>query len=157
MEQDNKVSIEFTAEKQTAVKDAMSVLRTELSEFLAVNLTADERVNMLRMGAKSVDFVTRALDYASLNLPLVPAYMNLEEAKKDLALVQSLAPVIKDLSTILRGLEDLSMLAGSEAYDAALIFYHSLKGAGRAEVPGMQTIYDDLKRQFPRPSRKKQA
>ena len=154
MQQDNKVSIELTAEKLAAIGQKAAAFRAELNDLLVVNLTAEERLNMLRMGSKSVDFVTRTLDYAGNNPGLVPAYLNLDEARKDLTLVRTLEPIIQEVGTVLRGLEDLSMLAGSEAFDAALIFYHSVKGASRAQVPGTQAIYDDLSRQFPRPSRK---
>ena len=151
MEQDNRVSLEITAEKLAAINEKTAALREELSDLLVINLTAEERMNMLRMGSKSVDFVTRALDYAGLNLPLVPAYLNVEEAKKDLNLVHLLEPILQELATLERALEDLSMVAGSEAYDAALIFYHSVKGASRVQVPGSEAIFNDLRRQFPRP------
>ncbi len=155
MEQKNKVSMAITPEKRTAIQDKVKALRTELTDFTTVHLTAEDRANMLSMGSKSIDFVTRSLDYAVNNPTIVPAYVNVEEARKDLALVHDLEPIIQDVSTLLRALEDLSKTAGSEAYDAALIFYHSVKGASRSQVPGTQAIYDDLSRQFPRPSRKK--
>jgi len=41
------------------------------------------------------------------------------------------------------------MQAGSEAYTASLIFYNAVKGAAKAGVPGMKTIYDDLQSRFP--------
>jgi hypothetical protein len=40
------------------------------------------------------------------------------------------------------------MVAGSEAYDAALIFYNSMKGASRVNVPGSQAVYNDLQQRF---------
>lgn len=156
MEQSNKISILPTEEKVAAINEKIKALRDELKELLVVNLTAEDRSNMLHMGGKSVDFVNKSLDYAGLNLPLVPAYLNLDEAKKDLSLVRILTPIIQELNTMSGGLEDLSMVAGSEAYDAALIFYHSLKGANRSQVSGANTIYQDLKSQFPRATRKKE-
>lgn len=41
------------------------------------------------------------------------------------------------------------MAAGSEAYVAALSIYNLVKDAARKNVPGAQTIYDDLKQRFP--------
>ncbi|HBK30424.1 MAG TPA: hypothetical protein DDZ96_14655 [Porphyromonadaceae bacterium] len=154
MKQQNIVSISGDEAKKTAIAEKIAALRTDLSEFLVINLTAEERQSLPSMGAKSVDFVRRSLNYAELNPSLVPAYLDVAEAKKDLALVDFLAPIIHDLAPLLRGLEDTSKLAGSEAYDAARIFYGSVKGANRSEVPGSQAVYNDLKRQYPRPSRR---
>lgn len=46
-------------------------------------------------------------------------------------------------------LDDTMMLAGSEAYVAALAFYNAVKGVGRANVPGAALIYEDLRGRFP--------
>lgn len=51
--------------------------------------------------------------------------------------------------TSLRAVEDVTMVAGSEAYAGALMFYHSVKGAARSNEPGAQAIYDDLKKRYP--------
>jgi len=40
------------------------------------------------------------------------------------------------------------MLAGSEAYVAALSFYNSVKQAAKLNVPEAKTIYEDLKKRF---------
>jgi hypothetical protein len=41
------------------------------------------------------------------------------------------------------------MLAGSEAYIAALAYYNSVKQAAKMNVPGARAIYDDLSKRFP--------
>lgn len=155
MSQENKISIEFDEAKLASVREKLAALRTDLTDVLVTNLTAEERQNLLVMGSKTIDFVTRAMEYAQQNPALVPPYINLPEAQKDLTLVKTMEPLLLDLRTLTRGLEDTSFIAGSEAYDAALIFYASVKGASRAEVPGAQAVYDDLKRQFPNRGRKK--
>jgi len=40
------------------------------------------------------------------------------------------------------------MVAGSEAYNAALVFYNSAKGASRVNVPGSEAVYNDLQQRF---------
>ncbi|HBG41312.1 MAG TPA: hypothetical protein DDW85_07845 [Porphyromonadaceae bacterium] len=154
MKQQNIVSIAGDDTKKAAIVEKITALKADLNEFLVVNLTPEERQSLPGMGAKTVDFVRRGLNYAELNPALAPNYLDVPEAKKDLALVDFLAPVIHELAPLLRGLEDTSKLAGSEAYDAARIFYASVREAGRSEVPGAQAIYNDLKRQYPRPSRR---
>jgi hypothetical protein len=153
MAQENMISAEITASTLTSVKTKTEEIRTLLANVLTTNLTAEERQNRLKMGEKTVAFVAKALEFATNNPTLVPSYLNLAEAKKDYALVNTTMSVLQGLATLQRGLEDTQMVAGSEAYDAALIFYASIKGACHSNVPGAQAIYDELKKQFPRPTK----
>jgi hypothetical protein len=50
--------------------------------------------------------------------------------------------------------DDTTMVAGSEAYQFALIFYNSVKMAARQDIPGAKAIYGELKKRFPGPKRK---
>lgn len=46
------------------------------------------------------------------------------------------------------------MTAGSEAYQAALVFYKSVKMAAAQDVPGAKAVYEELKTRFPGGKRK---
>jgi hypothetical protein len=48
------------------------------------------------------------------------------------------------------------MIAGNEAYQAALAFYSSVKAAAAQDVPGAKEVYADLKARFPRVKRKQE-
>jgi hypothetical protein len=50
--------------------------------------------------------------------------------------------------------EDTVMAAGSEAYHAALAFYHNVQAAARDDIPGAKAIFEDLKTRFPGGKRK---
>jgi len=78
----------------------------------------------------------------------VPSYLDVPEAKKDFALAHDLYGILQQINTLQRAVEDTMMVAGSEAYDAALIFYNSVKGASRVNVPGSEAIYNDLHQRF---------
>ena len=41
------------------------------------------------------------------------------------------------------------MTAGSEAYQAALVFYKSVKMATAQDIPGAKAVYEELKTRFP--------
>jgi hypothetical protein len=45
-------------------------------------------------------------------------------------------------------------VAESEAYQAALVFYNSVKMAARRDIPGAKAVYEELKKRFPGPKRK---
>jgi hypothetical protein len=46
------------------------------------------------------------------------------------------------------------MTAGSEAYQAALVFYKSVKMAAAQDIPGAKAVYEELKTRFPSGKRK---
>ena len=48
------------------------------------------------------------------------------------------------------------MVAGSEAYQAALMFYNAVKAAAAQDIPGAKEVYADLKARFPRVKRKQE-
>jgi phosphoribosyl-ATP pyrophosphohydrolase len=50
---------------------------------------------------------------------------------------------------------DISLLAGSEAYQAALSFYHYVKLLASQDVPRAKAVYEELKKRFPSTGRKK--
>jgi hypothetical protein len=45
--------------------------------------------------------------------------------------------------------DDTTMVAGSEAYQAALVFYNSVKMAARQDISGAKAVYEELKKRFP--------
>jgi hypothetical protein len=47
------------------------------------------------------------------------------------------------------GINDTQMTAGSEAYQAALIFYNSAKVAATQGIAGAKAVYEQLKKRFP--------
>jgi hypothetical protein len=52
------------------------------------------------------------------------------------------------------GISDTEMTAGSEAYQAALVFYKSVKMAAAQDIPGAKAVYEELKTRFPGGKRK---
>ncbi len=145
----NQISAVITAAQSTTVMDNISTINETLKHVLTINLTTDDRSHMLKMGEKTLAFVQKALEYAVQNPSLCPVFLDLVEAKKDYELAAGLQALKQKLTALLRAVEDAEMLAGSEAYDAALIFYNSVKGAARSNIAGSQAIEDDLRLRFP--------
>ena len=80
MAKKNQVSIEITDAMIADVTEKLNAVRTAIASVLVTNLTPTERMNMLKMGDKTLAFVRRALNFAAQNPALVPSYLNLEEA-----------------------------------------------------------------------------
>ncbi len=148
MSQENKISAEISEALIADVTEKLNSINASLNGVLIFNLTADERIAVRSIGDKSLAFVEKSLDYASGNPSLVPIYLDIPEAKKDFELSRNLYGILQQVNTLQRSLEDTMMVAGSEAYDAALIFYNSVKGASRVNVPGSEAVYNDLQKRF---------
>ena len=148
MSQENLISTTIPAEILAAINTNLTAINTALANTLLFNLTAEERKAMRVMGDKSIAFVQKSLEYADNNPALLPPYLDLAEAKKDFALTHDLYSILQQINTLQRAVEDTMMVAGSEAYDAALIFYNSVKGASRVNVPGSEAVYNDLQQRF---------
>jgi hypothetical protein len=148
MSQENLVSIVIPADKLTAIQTNINALSTSLENYLLFNLTPSDRLELSKMGDKTIAFVQKSLEYAESNPTLVPEYLDITEAKKDFALTQELNNILKQISTLQRAIEDTTMVAGSEAYNASLVFYNSVKGASRVNVPGSEAVYNDLQQRF---------
>lgn len=154
MSQQNKLSVAIKPADKTAILKHIADIRQLLGTALLFNLDPGERQALAKMGDKSLAFVGKALDYATKNASLVPPYLDLAEANKDYALAADLRELSHELGTLNQAVEDTLMVAGAEAYDAALIFHASVKGASRTNAPGSQAIYEDLVQRFPRGARK---
>jgi hypothetical protein len=122
-------------------------LQTELAPEL-VDLRPDELNALPKMGPKTVDFVTKALELVQANPALRPSFLDVDEFVRDLAAVSQLRAILAPLQQIVSLLEDSLALSASEAYAAALIFYRAAKDAARMGTPGAKVVADELGRQF---------
>lgn len=144
---ENRISVTINATAEQAILAAIATIETNLP--YVVNLSADERQYLPKMGDKSIAFVNKALEYAKQNPSVVPSFLDLVELEKDVTAVTALSKVVYPLRQLLEKLDDTVLLSGSEAYTEALVFYTALKGAAKAGVPGMKTVYDDMQARFP--------
>jgi hypothetical protein len=153
MEKENKISLTISAEDMQAVQGAIATLQDKLMPLL-VQLDADDRREINKMGDKTVAFVTKAYEHATQNPDLVPSYMDLAEMKIDLDAVETLRQLGNPLEQLTQFINDSRMLAGSEALREALVFYNAVKGASKVKIGASQQIYDDLSARFPSRNRK---
>ena len=114
-----------------------------------INLTAEERQSLPKMGDKTLAFVTKALEYAKQNSTIVPTFMSVTEFEKDVNAAIQLNNILRPLQQLTEKLDDTTLEAGSEAYSSALVFYTAVKGAAKAGAPGMKNISDELQARFP--------
>ncbi|KAA6300469.1 MAG: hypothetical protein EZS26_003380 [Candidatus Ordinivivax streblomastigis] len=115
-----------------------------LASYITV-LMPDQR----RTLAKTLAFVEKAHELAITNPVFVPPFLNMAEFTIDFSDAHNIEPVLVVLEQLRSGVDDTQMLAGSEAYQAALVFYNSVKEAATKNVPGAKAVYDALSVRFP--------
>jgi hypothetical protein len=150
---ENKISLDIPPATLTTVLTALGTVKQSLS-FLQ-SLTPDDRLSMPKMGDKTLAFVKKAYDYAKANPTLVPSYISLEEMRKDIETTEKLRTVYILVQELESRIDDSMLLAGSEAYMAALSFYTSVKAAAKTNIPAAKPIAEELSSRFAGQARKK--
>ncbi|SDC27952.1 hypothetical protein [Williamwhitmania taraxaci] len=144
-----EIKIAITIDASLAQTTIDTVTTVENSLPMLINLTNDDRHNLAKMGDKTLAFVTKTLEYAKQNPSVVPAFLNVAEFENNVTTVNNLSRMQKPLRQLIEEIDDTTLYVGSEAYTDALTFYTALKGAAKANVPGMKSVYDDLQARFP--------
>jgi hypothetical protein len=145
---DNRIEAVLPAADKDAVLTAITTIKTKLP-FL-VDLAPEEKRVMLKLGGKSLDFVTKALEVAMQNPDFLPRSFNVDEMKKDVELLQALVPIMVALDPLYDLINDTYMLVGSEAYAAGLEVYRYAKQAKHSA--GLDPLIDALGKKFARKS-----
>lgn len=143
---ENKISLDIPLTTITSVSTSLGTIKQSLSFLQSV--TTEDRLALPKMGDKTLAFVKKAYEYATVNPSLVPSYVNLEEMRKDIEAVEKLHSIYVIINELHSRLDDTMMLAGSEAYVAALSFYSSVKAAAKNNVIASKPIMEDLSARF---------
>jgi hypothetical protein len=144
------ISATLTKEDREAVIAAVATIKQKLP-FL-MDLTAEERKSLPKMGDKSRAFVSKALEIATQNPDFLPRSFDLEEMNRDVELLESLYPVLLALTQLQELVDDTVMAVGSDAYAAALVVYNFAKASGKGS--GLDAVADEMGKRFARKSRK---
>ncbi len=148
MAQENLFELNIPAADLQAVQAAVQTFATLLAPHL-ISLSADARRAIPKMGDKSLAFVRKAREYAASNPELVPGFLDLAMFDADLQGVDTLNALLRTLQPLVDNMADSMLLSGSEAYQAALVFYRSVRAAAQSGQPNAKTIYEDLSTRFP--------
>jgi hypothetical protein len=143
-----RMSLDMPEAEAQAVRDAVKVLQDTLIPHL-IDIGPEDRRALPKMGDKTVAFVEKALEYAREHPDMRPSFVDIDEFARDLAAVETLLALQRPLLQVIDMVEDSLLLAGSEAYSAALAFYESVKAFAKRNVAGAATIADDLARSLP--------
>jgi hypothetical protein len=140
---------EIMAQAQQKIDEANALLAPY---FLP--LTPQERLELAKMGDKTLSFVEKANDYVHHYPAFVPSYLNTVAFDTDMTDATGLRVLNTSARQLADNIDDTAMVAGSEAYQASLVFYNAVKAAFAQNIPGAKEVYNDLKNRFPGRKRK---
>jgi len=147
----NLVSATLSAEDQQMIMDSINTIFDKLPFLMGLSPT--ERKRLCSMGDKSRAFVNKAAEFAAQNGELMPGCLDVEELRRDIALLDSLYPVMLAIEKLQGLIEDTYRQVGSEAYAAARSVYKSARANGM-DV-GVDASIEDMGRRFTRRNRSK--
>jgi hypothetical protein len=126
---------------QAIPQDVLTQAQTKINEvdaFLVpyvVALTPAERHELPKMGEKTINFVEKAYDFAQQNPNLVLPYLYIAAFGVDFGDAHGLWTLVNSIRQLEENAGDTEMTAGSEAYQATLVFYKSVKNGGSTGYP----------------------
>jgi len=144
----NRISLGIPADDQQAVQAAFQTLIEKLHPHL-LSLVPDERREMAKMGPRTSDFVNSTMGYMRAMPQYLPGFVDIEEFQRDLDAVRLLRAFQHQLDQCGDMVGDSLMLAGSEAYAAALSCYDALKTAAKHGSPEAVAAVSDLAERLP--------
>ena len=142
----NRIDTVMTPAQIADVKNAITAINTAIS--FSVSLTAEERMTLPKISVANKSFTEDAINALDNNAAIFPAYLNVGQMQNDLKLYQQLDELATILRQTLERIEDTRILAGSEAYVAALTVYKIVGAAAKAGIEGSETIYEQLRERF---------
>ncbi len=139
------ISIDLTQADVDAVKTAINTINSKLPFLITID--GQERLELVKLGAKSVDFVQDA-SAAVDNFPaIMPPSFDVAEYGKDSSLFKSLSEIKLLLDSLSEKVTNTYMAVGSEAMVASLEVYAYVQTAA-PRTPGLQSVAEKLKERF---------
>jgi hypothetical protein len=132
---------------------ALAALVAPLEPYLRP-LTQDDRKRMAKMGAKTQSFVEHAEAYAAANPEFRPGHFDMAAFTGHLKAAHELWNLIDKVEQFAVTLKDTLSAEGSDALEAAYVYYNALKLMTRENVAGAKAQLEDLSSRLPSRSHK---
>ncbi|MFY9459839.1 hypothetical protein [uncultured Aquabacterium sp.] len=142
----NLISLDLNEAELAAIDAALSTLEEQLGGL--IDLDAEQRRSLPKMGDKSEAFCRQTLNLLAQNPQLVPPGLGLDDARRDLAHLDVLRSRTNRLRQLVGRAEDSEIALGSDVMRAALEGYALLKLMGKGS--GLETLRQDIGARFGR-------
>jgi len=138
----------------TAAEAALEALEAPLAPYMRP-LTTTDRKRMAKIGPKTQSFVEHAEAYAEANPQFRPGHLDMAAFSAHLEAAHELWNLIDKVEQLVVTLKDTLTAEGSDALDAAYVYYNALKLAVRENVAGAKAQLEDLGSRLPHTGRPK--
>jgi hypothetical protein len=142
----NLISLHFGEAELAEIDTALNTLEARLAGLM--NLPADMRRSLTKMGDKSEAFCRQTLTVLAQNPQVIPPGLDLAEAQRDLANLDALRGRTARLRVLLGKAEDSEMALGSDVMTASLEGYALLKVLGKGS--GLEALRQGMSSRFAR-------
>ena len=133
----------------------MLKVRLKLDELIRminpyfIALSEAERRSLAVIGDEPFKFIEMCHNMSIEYTELFPSFLNTAILKEEFFTAHELWQFAKRIDQLKNDIIDIEMLAGNNALEIALAFYHTVKIAARHDIPGARIIYNELKSSFP--------
>lgn len=138
----------FPAEVQEEVNVHLKAIAAAIKPYVHT-LEDDQRKEMLKIGDRSEIFVKKSIEFCKSNPEFLPSYFKAEDMETDFDNYTAFKPLLRALLQQADNVGDTALVCGSEAYQAALVYYGSVRQAAERGILGAQSVYEELKKHFP--------
>jgi hypothetical protein len=139
------ISATVTDENLINIKAAIATIQDNLP--ILISLKAEERRKRVKMGDKSLAFVSNSRAVTQNNPEVVPRSFDIAEFEKDYQLTIALTEVLGLLEQLTEKVDDTLLAVGSESMASSLLIYDFVKTAAK-HSPGLKTVADQLGERF---------
>ena len=123
------VNMTFEPDRLERIDGSLRALEADFDLLIA--LTADERMELLKLGTRSHAFCERALELAEQHAGLMPRDFDIDAFRQDHLALELLRPRAARLAHLMQRMADTELALGSDLMAAALEVYGVLKVAGK--------------------------
>ncbi len=144
---ENLSQVVFTEEELEKMDSALRSL-TEVLAGKANRLSADERRQYGSIAEQNKLFVNKAKELMERYPQYIPPFVDKGEFDRDYNSRMQLEGRFTELLRISELLSDTKVLLDHDNYTNALSFYRNIKYLNSEKMPGVETIYEQLKQFF---------
>jgi hypothetical protein len=142
----NLISVDLSDADYAEIDAALATLARHFATL--IDLSAEERRNLTKMGDKSESFCRQALVTLDQNRQLLPPNLDLAEAQRDLQHLDRLRARLPQLQVLHGKLDDTIMALGSDVMTTSLEGYALLKVMGQGS--GLEALRQGMSARFAR-------
>ena len=145
----NRIELVITAEQDTAIKETLNNLRTQVTEILTQSLTKEQRQRLFKLGPERLAFDAKNDEVMHQRPDLKAPMVDLVAYDKDGAALKTVSAWDTLLAGIAQRITDTLILLGADRMQADLSNYHYIEFLAHQGTAGAPEIYSTLQELYP--------